>query len=77
MMMKKSQKGKELRQYALVQYEAYPGEKQGAIKKGAHLIFLGEIPNMPGHCVVSDVKTGKILVGFHTDRFHEIPDDQT
>ena len=76
-MMKKGQKAKPPRQYALVQYEAYAGEKRSAFKKGSHLIFLGEIPNMPGHCVVSDVKTGKIIAGFHTDRFHEIPDDQT
>jgi hypothetical protein len=74
--MKKGRKTKPPRQYALVQYEAYPSEKQGAFKKGAHLIFLGEIPNMPGHCVVSDVKTGKLHTGFHIERFHEIPDDQ-
>jgi len=45
--------------------------------KNAVLVFLGEIPNMPGHCVVADVKTGKVRTGLHTDRFEEIPEEET
>lgn len=26
-------------------------------------VFLGEIPNMPDHCLVADVKTGRIWTG--------------
>lgn len=40
-------------------------------------VFFGEIPNMPGHCVVADHKTGQIHSGYHTENFVEIPDDET
>jgi len=40
-------------------------------------LFLGEIPNMKEHCVVVGFKTGKIYVGYHTERFEEIPEDET
>jgi hypothetical protein len=40
-------------------------------------LFLGEIPNMPGHCVVADIKTGRLLTGYHTSNFVEVPDDET
>ena len=76
-MMKRGRKAKQPRQYALVVYEAYAGEKRGVFKKDSHQVFLGEIPNMPGHCLVADTKTGRIYTGFHTDRFREIPEDQT
>jgi hypothetical protein len=39
-------------------------------------IFFGEIPNMPGHCVVSNHKTGQIFSGYHTDNFTEIKEDE-
>jgi hypothetical protein len=32
---------------------------------------------MPGHCVVADMKTGKLYSGYHTERFVQIPDDET
>lgn len=35
-------------------------------------VFFGEIPNMPGHCVVADHKTGQIHSGFHTENFTEL-----
>ena len=38
------------------------------------LLFLGEIPNMPEHCVVYDIDKKQIHVGFHTSRFREIPE---
>ena len=40
-------------------------------------VVLGEIPNMPGHCVVADVKTGRVWAGYHTENFQEIPEDET
>ena len=40
-------------------------------------VFLGEIPNMPGHCVVLDHKTGRIYSGYHIENFKEIPEDET
>ena len=43
--------------------------------KGVY-VFLGEIPNMPGHCVVIDHKTGQVHSGYHTENFVEIPPDE-
>jgi len=41
------------------------------------LLFIGEIVNMPGHCVVVPVNksmhnSGVVFTGFHTDNFEEI-----
>ena len=68
------------RQYSLVYFDfdsfpsdfdtsSYPYERKTAY------LFLGEIPNMPGHCVtVGDF--GEIISGYHTDNFKEIlPED--
>jgi len=60
------------RQYSLIVSE----ENTGEIIKGNTYIFLGEIPNMLGHCVISD-KSGKILFGYHLENFTEIPEDET
>jgi hypothetical protein len=46
-------------------------------RAGRAYVFLGEIPNMPGHCVVADLPTGKIHSGFHTENFVELTDDET
>lgn len=40
-------------------------------------IFLGEIPNMPAHCVVFGQKSGHIVSGYHIEDFEEIPEDET
>ena len=61
------------RQYTLVRYMPYPQERGSPFPEKA-LLFLGEIPNMPGHCVV--VSSDKICIGYHTDRFEEISEDQ-
>jgi hypothetical protein len=39
-------------------------------------VFFGEIPNMPGHCVVADHVTGQIFSGYHTENFVEIDEDE-
>lgn len=44
-------------------------------KDGQTLLFLGEIEQMPGHCVVVD-KAGKVHWGFHTDNFREPTEDE-
>lgn len=38
-------------------------------------IFLGEIPNMPDHCIVAR-KDGSFLFGYHTDNFVELTEDE-
>lgn len=39
-------------------------------------IFLGEIPNMPGHCVVLDYTNNEIYSGYHTDNFVEYNENE-
>lgn len=46
-------------------------------RKGRAYVFFGEIPNMPGHCIVADHKTGQLHSGFHTESFAELSMDQT
>ena len=40
-------------------------------------IFLGEIPNMRGHCVVAEKKSGRVFAGYHTENFVEITEENT
>lgn len=40
------------------------------------LLFLGEIPNMKGHCVVVDNKTGQLYSGYHTEDFRELTEEE-
>lgn len=42
---------------------------------GDTVLFLGEIPNMPGHCAIA-THSGKIDFGFHTNSFEEIPQEE-
>lgn len=69
------------RQYSLVKFDyktmpvgfhsKYPFTEQGVY------VFLGEIPNMEGHCIVADKKSGTLFCGYHTENFIEIPEDET
>ncbi len=68
------------RQYSLVrfQFEALPSEYHSQYpftSKGVY-VFFGEIPNMPGHCVVADHRTGQVYSGYHTEWFLELPEDE-
>lgn len=38
-------------------------------------IYLGEIPNMPGHVVVVG-QNGRVYFGFHDDDFQELSEDE-
>lgn len=38
-------------------------------------IFFGEIPNMPGHCVVSSHESGKLYSGYDIENFQEIQEE--
>jgi hypothetical protein len=46
----------------------HPDESGYPFKRDEHLLFLGEIANMPGHCAVVN-RAGKVLWGYHTDNF--------
>lgn len=39
-------------------------------------IYLGEIVQMPGHCILVEMKTGKVISGYHTDNFIELTEDE-
>ncbi len=43
---------------------------------GETLVFLGEIPNMPGHCVVARHLGGTVHSGYHTENFVELDQDE-
>lgn len=71
----------EIPQYSLVRVEksyvdwlVESGNKNHDLLKSSFFIYLGEIPNMPGHCVVAEHgNKGRILSGFHTEDFEVVP----
>jgi hypothetical protein len=67
------------RKLSLVRFDAsrMPREFRGKypFRAGANYIFLGEIANMPGHCVVVNYRSGKIYSGYHTELFVELKGD--
>ena len=67
------------RQYALVrfQFELLPAEDHGLypFTPGEAYVFFGDIPNMPGHCVVADHKSGRLFSGYHTEWFAELSEE--
>jgi len=44
--------------------------------QGNVYIYLGELANMPGHCVVAEMQTGHVYGGFHTENFVELNEDE-
>jgi len=44
--------------------------------KDNFFIYLGEIPNMPGNCVVIGHESGKIYSGYHTEDFRLPTEDE-
>ncbi len=66
------------RQYSFVKFDdsALPKEYRGLspFSSKHRYIFLGEIPNMQGHCIVMD-DTGKMYTGYHNENFVELTDD--
>lgn len=68
------------RYFSLVKYddshynEPYRGK--GPFKYNHTYLFMGEIANMPEHCVVVDTKTNEIFSGYHTDTFVELTEDE-
>lgn len=44
-------------------------------KNGDSLLFLGEIPNMPGHCAVVN-RDGQVLWGYHLEDFRHPTDEE-
>jgi hypothetical protein len=70
-----------IKQYSLVRasLDSIPDESRKLYPfiHGKIYVFLGEVPKMPGHCVVAEYPTGIIISGYHVDWFLEIPEDET
>jgi len=58
------------RPLSLVRFCAEPGRQESsdelAFKDERALVFLGESPSMPGHCVIAGATSGRVYVGYHT-----------
>ena len=65
------------RPFSLTKF-APPGrhEKEYPLETDKIYIFLSEIINMPGHCIVIEMNSNKIFSGFHTDCFVELTEDK-
>jgi hypothetical protein len=50
--------------------------KRTPFKPSDTYLFLGEIAQMPGHCAVVELGSGRVWTGYHTDNFREVPDDE-
>ena len=65
------------RENSLVKFNIKPSEidprfrKKVPFKQNELYVFLGEIVNMPGHCIVANYKTGKFYFGVHSNYFSE------
>ena len=44
---------------------------------GKTFLFMGEIANMPGHGIYLNVKTHRFEIGYHTDDFVELSEEET
>ena len=68
------------RKLSLVKFEPTqtPGSfhRKYPFRRGIAYIFVGEIPNMPGHCVVVNPKTEKMYSGYHIENFVELKEDE-
>jgi len=74
-----SKRGK-IRQNALVKFkedvlEMYNSTDEDFVKE-IRFVYLGDIPNMPGHCVLGG-QYGKIHFGIHTNDLVELSEDET
>lgn len=54
----------------------YDEHYQYVFPKDCVFIFMGEIKQMPGHCILCNLETGKITAGYHTDLFVELTEDE-
>lgn len=66
------------RQNSLVKCHMPVGhEKSYPFTEDYTYVFLGEIPNMDGHCIVAEYYSGRLFSGYHTWMFEEVPEEET
>jgi hypothetical protein len=46
------------------------------LHEGKTYIYLGDIVQAPGHCILADMDTGKIEAWYHADNFKELTEDE-
>jgi len=39
-------------------------------------VYLGDIPQMPFHCIVARVSDGRVFSGFHTENFIPLTEEE-
>jgi len=65
------------RQYARVEFECPEEHRQHyPFDRDETFIYFGEIPNMPGHCVVLSDKDKQFHIGYHIENFREWDDEE-
>ena len=71
-----------LRKNAYVVFDKTSCSKKDYVKyykeplKNEPFVYLGEVKQCPGHCILADLKTGKILGMYHTENFREATEDE-
>ena len=64
------------KQNQIVIFDDPPGKPSNyPWKIGEHLLYLGEIEQMPGHCIIVN-KAGRVFWGWHTDNFRNPTEDE-
>ena len=56
-------------------YKEFVKEVNHPIGDPEVFVYFGEIPNMPGHSVVMDHRTGTFFSGYHIENFEEVPEE--
>jgi hypothetical protein len=54
--------------------EDYDAYFKAMFPEGKLFVYLGEVKQAPGHCILADLDTGKIIGLYHTDNFREARD---
>lgn len=50
-------------------------DKRHPLKYGEHVLYLGDIPNVPGHCAVAKYE-GQVVWLVHPEDFREAAEDE-
>ncbi len=73
-------KVKKSRSYSLVTFDTThvptKAHKFYPFRKERVYVFFGEIVNMKDHCIVMNMKTGKLYSGCHTENFREVSEKE-